>query len=351
MEFTIGKRKIGQGHPPFLIAELSGNHNQSLERCMRLVEAAKEAGADAIKLQTYTADTITWPGKGASFEIEDEKSLWYKKNLYDLYSEASLPWSWHEAIFKKCEELEIICFSSPFDETAVEFLEALQQPPPCYKIASPEIIDLPLIKKVAVLGKPIIISTGAASFLEIAQAVDAVKNENCPLILLKCTAAYPARATDANLRTIAHMAETFQTLAGLSDHTLGTAVAVASVAMGASVIEKHFTLDRSEGGVDSAFSLEPHEFKKMAQEVYTAWSALGSVSYGMMASEKVSHSHRPSLFFVEDLKAGTMITKDHIRSLRPFLGLSPAHYETILGLTLSSSVQKGTPIQWNHFKQ
>jgi pseudaminic acid synthase len=347
-EFTIGKRKIGLNHPPFIVAELSGNHNGKLERALELVRKAKEAGVDAVKLQTYTADTITWPGTSDKFKINDAASVWNGRSYYDLYQEASLPWDWHEPIFKLCGQLDLICFSTPFDETAVDFLEALQVP--CYKIASAEIVDLPLIRKAAQTGKPLIVSTGAATSDEIEEAVAAAKEAGCEhLVLLKCTAAYPAAPAEMHLRTLPHMAKTFKTQVGLSDHTLGTSVAIASVALGATLIEKHMTLKRSEGGVDSHFSLEPHEFKQLVEDSTIAWQALGTVHYGPLPSEKLVHTLRPSLFFVEDLPEGAILEAKHLRTLRPALGLPPKEIDRLIGKRLAKSVKKGTPVQWDYF--
>lgn len=351
MEITIGARKIGVNHPPFLIAELSGNHNKSLERAFELIHVAKEAGADAIKLQTYTADTITWPSTEEPFQIREPSSLWNGRSLYDLYQEASLPWEWHQSLFDLCAKLGIICFSTPFDESAVDFLEGLTTAPPCYKIASPEIVDLPLIRRVAATGKPLIMSTGAATFNEVAEAVACARLAGCiDLILLKCTAAYPSQPSDSNLHTIPHLATAFHTVVGLSDHTLGTAVSVASVALGCCMIEKHLTLRRSDGGVDSAFSMEPAEFKLLAADINIAWQALGPTHYGPLPSERVAHSHRPSLFFIEDLQAGHIVREENLRTLRPALGLPPRDLEAVVGLRLAHCVEKGTPVSWRHFK-
>lgn len=345
----IGPVSIGPDSPPFIVAELSGNHHHSLERALDLVRVAKQAGAHAVKLQTYTPDTITLDVKDGEFLISDPNSLWVGKNLYELYKEAYTPWEWHEPIFSLCKELEMIYFSTPFDETAVDFLESLNVP--CYKIASPEIVDLPLIHKVAALKKPLMMSTGAASLLEISRAVECARKAGCKdLILLKCTSAYPAQPQDAHLRTMVHMAETFGALVGLSDHTLGLGVAVASVALGGCVIEKHLTLNRHEGGVDDAFSTEPEEFKAMVAASLHAWSALGSVNYAPLAAEKVTRSHRPSLYFVQDLSAGEIIRPEHIRSVRPAKGLPPADKDLLIGLKLQAPVKKGTAVKWDFFK-
>ena len=347
--FKIDHHCIGPEYPPFIVAEMSGNHNHSLERALNLVQAAKNAGVHAIKLQTYTPDTITLDSKDKGFMISDERSLWKGRNLYDLYQEAHLPWEWHKPIFDLCKKLGLVVFSTPFDETAVDFLEDLHTP--CYKIASPEIIDLPLIHKVSSLSKPVIISTGAATLSEIAEAVEVARNAGCKdLVLLKCTAAYPALPSDANLRSIPYLAETFGTLVGLSDHTLGIGVPIASIAFGCCFIEKHFTLNREEGGVDSAFSLTPDEFKVLVKESKVAWEALGSIRFGPLEVESTTHSHRPSLYFVEELSQGQVVHAQHIRSVRPSMGLPPKEIDKVIGLQLKTHVKKGTPVSWDVFK-
>lgn len=299
--FTIGSRKIGGGHQPFIIAEMSGNHNQSLERALEIVEAAAKAGAHALKIQTYTADTMTIDHEEGEFFIDDPNSLWQGKSLYKLYQEAYTPWEWHKAIFERCNELGMIGFSTPFDESSVDFLESLDVP--VYKIASFENIDLPLIRRVARTGKPIIISTGMASIAELDEAVRAAREEGCKhLVLLKCTSTYPASPENTNILTIPHMRELFNVEVGLSDHTMGVGVAVASVALGATVIEKHFTLSRADGGVDSAFSLEPQEFESLVVESKRAWQSLGKVRYGPTEKEKNSLVFRRSLYVVEAIK-------------------------------------------------
>lgn len=348
-EVTIGPYKIGKNHPPFIIAELSGNHNGSLERALKTVEAAKKAGVHAIKLQTYTADTITLNVQTKGFVIHNKKSLWYGRNLYDLYQEAHTPWEWHKKIFAHARKLGLIVFSSPFDETAIDFLEKLNAP--CYKIASPEIVDLPLIKRAAATKKPLIISTGASTLKEIKEAVAAAKGAGCKqLILLKCTCAYPTEPKESNLRTLQDLEKKFHAPVGLSDHTISLGVPIASIALGACVIEKHLTLSRTDGGVDSAFSLEPQEFKILVEETKKAWEALGKVNYGPLKSEKTTLSHRPSLFFIRDLKAGEKIGPDDIKSVRPGLGLPPKEIDAIYGLKLISNVKMGTPVSWKHFK-
>lgn len=342
-EIHIGPYVVGSNHPPFIIAELSGNHNQSLDKAKQLISLAKAAGVHAVKLQTYTPDTITLNIQESEFLINEPTNLWKGRNLYDLYREAYTPWEWHDSLFQYAKELGLMIFSSPFDETAVDFLETLN--PPCYKVASPEIVDLPLIAKMASTGKPLIISTGGASFEEIEEAVSTAKKAGCAdIVLLKCTMAYPANPEDINLFTLPHLIEIFDTCVGLSDHTLGIGVAIASISLGACVIEKHFINARSEGGVDSAFSMEPIEFKFLVEESKKAWQALGSVHYGPLASEKVSYSHRPSLYFIENIESGTRVEAHHIRSLRPGKGLPPKEFEKVMGLVLNKSVKKGTPV-------
>lgn len=348
-EITIDRTKIGLNHPPFIVAEISGNHKGSLDRALALVKAAKESGVHAIKLQTYTPDTITLNSKENDFMILDKKSLWAGKSLYELYQEAYTPWEWHRQIFDACKRLEIIVFSTPFDETAVTFLEDLHCP--CYKIGSLEIVDLPLIRAVAATGKPIILSIGGATLIEIGEAVQTARKAGCrDLVLLKCNAAYPASPSDSNLRTLPHLSECFNTLVGLSDHTLGIGVAVASVAFGSCLVEKHITLSRSEGGVDSAFSLEPEEFKLLVAETKIAWESLGGVHYGVLESEKTTLSHRPSLFFISDLKKGTIVRAEHIRSVRPASGLPPKEVDKVIGLEIKEDVKKNTPVIWDVFK-
>lgn len=341
----INSRAIRKDYPPFIIAEMSGNHNQSLERALAIVEAAAQAGAHALKLQTYTADTMTLNIKEKEFLISDPDNLWYGYSLYDLYDKAHTPWEWHEPIFKRCRELGIVPFSTPFDETAVDFLEELDVP--CYKIASFENTDLPLIRKVAATGKPLIMSTGMATVAELAESVQAAREAGCrDIVLLKCTSTYPASPKQANLLTIPHMRELFGVEVGLSDHTKGIGVAVASVALGATVIEKHFTLSRTDGGVDAAFSLEPAELKALVEETQRAWEALGSISYQPVGAEKNSLQFRRSLYITKDIKAGDKFTKDNIRAIRPGYGLSPKYYEQILGKRVNRDVKAGTPLRW-----
>ena len=342
----IGHRDLGRGNAPFIIAEMSGNHNQSLERALAIVKAAAEAGAHAIKLQTYTADTMTIALTGGEFLIEDEKSLWQGNSLYDLYQKAYTPWEWHAPIMTLASELGMICFSSPFDASAVDFLESLGAP--AYKIASFENIDLPLIRKVARTGKPLIISTGMATAAEIDESVRAAREAGCrELVLLKCTSTYPATPTNTNVATIPHMRELFGCEIGLSDHTMGIGASVAAVALGATVIEKHFTLLRADGGVDSTFSLEPEELRTLVVETERAWQALGTVSYGPGEVEERSLVYRRSIYIVENVKAGEVLTESNLRCIRPGFGLPPKYYEVLLGRRLNQDVHMGTPMSWN----
>jgi pseudaminic acid synthase len=341
----IGGRIIGSAQPPFIIAEMSGNHNQSLERALKIVAAAAKAGAHAIKIQTYTADTMTLDLSKNEFSIDDPKSLWKGLSLYKLYQRAYTPWEWHQPIFDRCRELGLICFSTPFDETAVDFLEELGAP--AYKIASFENNHLPLIRKAASTGKPLIISSGMASLAELDEAITAARTAGCrDMILLKCTSTYPATPDNTNILTIPHMRELFNVQIGLSDHTLGLGVAVAAVALGAVAIEKHFTLRRAEGGVDAAFSMEPSELKMLVRETEQAWRALGAVSYGPTENEKTSLVFRRSIYVVCDVKAGEAFTKENIRIIRPGLGLAPKHFEAALGKRAGQDIKRGTPLAW-----
>lgn len=342
----IGKKQIGMDKEPFIIAEMSGNHNQSLEKALNIVQAAYDSGADALKLQTYTADSMTLDLDNDEFFISDKKSLWEGKSLYNLYQEAFTPWDWHSAIFDKAKELGLICFSSPFDDKAVDFLEDLNVP--AYKIASFENSHLPLIKKIAMTGKPIIISTGMASISEINETVNIIREEGCnDLILLKCTSAYPASPSESNILTIPHMRDLFNCEVGLSDHTIGFGTALASVAHGASVIEKHFTLDRSEGGVDSQFSIEPKELKNLVIETKNAWKSLGSISYGVTDSEKKSIIFRRSIYISKDIKKGDTLSQDNMKIIRPGRGLLPKYFEIVLGRKIKFNATKGTPLSWD----
>jgi len=344
---TIGNRQVGQDHPPFVIAEMSGNHNQSLDRALAIVEAAAKAGAHALKLQTYTADTMTLDIDEGEFYIEDPNSLWKGASLHKLYQLAYTPWEWHAPIFKRANELGMLAFSTPFDESAVDFLESLNVP--CYKIASFENTDLPLIRKVAATGKPMIISTGMASVAELDESVRTAREAGCKdLILLKCTSTYPATPENTNIRTIPHLRDLFGTEVGLSDHTMGTGVSVASVALGATVIEKHFTLSRAEGGVDSAFSMEPAEMALLVLESERAWQALGRITYGAAsAQEEKSKVYRRSLYISRDLKAGEILDATSVRAIRPGLGLAPKFIDMVMGKAVKRDVKRGTPVSWD----
>lgn len=347
MEIMINETvKIGDRHKPFIIAEMSGNHNQSLEKALSIVDAAAKAGAHALKIQTYTPDTMTINLKEGEFLISNKNSLWYGYSLYDLYKEAYTPWEWHQAIFDRCKQHNMIGFSTPFDETAIDFLESLHVP--LYKIASFENTDLGLIRKVAATGKPMIISTGMASIADLDETVKTVRDAGCEnFILLKCTSTYPASPDDSNIKTISHMRELFQCQVGLSDHTLGVGVAVASVALGATVIEKHFTLSRAEGGVDSAFSLEPAEMQLLVNETESAWRSLGKITYGASENEKSSLMYRRSLYIVEDMKKGDILSSKNVRTIRPGFGLKPKYIEQLLGKTVKKDISKGTPLAWD----
>ena len=342
----IGNIQIGVNHKPFIIAEMSGNHNQSLDRALKIVETAAETGARALKLQTYTADTLTLDVREGEFFIEDKDSLWKGKSLYELYQEAYTPWEWHEPIMKRANELGMICFSTPFDETAVDFLEDLNVP--AYKIASFENTHLPLIKKVATTGKPMIISTGMAALAELDETVRTIREAGCEkFVLLKCTSTYPSTPENSNVLTIPHMRELFGCEVGLSDHTMGVGASVAAVAQGATVIEKHFTLRRSDGGVDSSFSLEPEEMKQLVVETERAWQALGKVAYGSTEAEKGSLTFRRSLYIAEDMKKGDVLTEKNLRIVRPGLGLPPKYYNILLGRNVNKDVKKGTAVSWS----
>lgn len=343
--FMIADRMIGQDSTPFIIAEMSGNHNQSLERALEIVEAAAQSGAHALKIQTYTPDTMTIDLDEREFHISDANSLWAGTSLYKLYGEAYTPWEWHKPIFDRAAELGMIAFSTPFDDSSVDFLESLNVP--CYKIASFENTDLPLIRRVAATGKPLIISTGMATIAELDETVRAAREAGCKdLVLLKCTSTYPATPENTNILTIPHMREMFGCEVGLSDHTMGVGVAVASVALGATVIEKHFTLDRADGGVDSAFSMEPHEMSQLVRETQSAWLALGRVSYGPTAAESKSLQFRRSLYIVKDIKAGDILTKENVRAIRPGLGLPPKYLDMVLGKAAKYDIARGTALQW-----
>lgn len=340
-EICIAGRKVGPAYSPYVIAEMSANHNGKIETAFRIIEEAKKAGADAIKMQSYTAETLTLNCDLPDFQIKD--GLWAGRTLYELYKWAHTPWDWHKPLFEHARKLGVTIFSSPFDSTAIDLLENLNAP--AYKIASFEAVDLPLIKYAASTGKPMIISTGMADAEEIAEAVEAAREAGCKeLAVLHCVSGYPAPAEDYNLRTIPDMIERFALVTGLSDHTLDNTTAIASVAMGASIIEKHFTLDRSGGGPDDSFSLEPSEMTALCQGVKTAWSAMGQVDYGRKSSEQGSLKFRRSLYFVKDMTAGELITPDCIRSVRPGFGLSPKMFDFTVGKRIAQSVKFGTPV-------
>jgi pseudaminic acid synthase len=341
----IGKFPIGQDHPPFVIAEMSGNHNQSLQRALDIVDAAAAAGAHALKIQTYTAETMTLYCDREEFGIRDQQSLWVGKSLYQLYEEAHTPWNWHRPIFDRAIQKGMLAFSTPFDETAVDFLEELDVP--CYKIASFENNDIPLLRKVAATGKPMIVSTGMATIGELDELVRTIRTAGCDdLVLLKCTSAYPASPENSNLRTIPHLRELFGCEVGLSDHTLGVGVAVAAVALGATVVEKHFTLDRIDGGVDAEFSLEPSELRLLVEETKRAWRGLGSISYGPTFAELKSLQFRRSIYVAQDIAAGDLLTTENLRVVRPGLGLHPRHFDFLVGKRAARSARKGDPATW-----
>jgi N-acetylneuraminate synthase len=344
--FLIDDKTIGFDYPPFIIAEMSGNHNQSLERALQIVDAAAKAGAHAIKIQTYTADTMTIDRREGAFSISDSGSLWQGASLYELYKKAATPWEWHKPIFDRCKQHGMIGFSTPFDDSAVSFLESLEVP--LYKIASFENSDLPLLRKVAATGKPMIVSTGMATISELGETVSTIRESGGNnLVLLKCTSSYPASPENSNVRTIPHMSELFDLPVGLSDHTMGLGAAVAAVALGARVIEKHFTLSRADGGVDSAFSLEPEELRLLVIETRRAWEALGTITYGASGKEKASRQFRRSLYVVSDMKAGDHFTKDNLRGIRPGLGLPTRYFEVFVGKRVNQDVKSGTPLSWD----
>ena len=344
-DIQIGGHLVGPSHPPFIIAEMSGNHNQSLDRAMALIDAAAKAGVHALKLQTASPDGLTLNIDSPEFLIDDPSSPWHGRNLYELYKEAVTPWEWHKPIFDRCAELGLTVFSSPFEPSAIDLLEELNAP--CYKIASFELVDLPLIRKAAATGKPLIMSTGMASVADIQDAVEAAKGEgNNNIVLLKCTSNYPATAADANIATIPHLREMFGLQVGLSDHTLGIGVPCAAAALGATVIEKHFTLDRTDGGVDASFSLEPQEFKALVEESERAWASVGNVVYGGAAVEKKSLKFRRSLYIAKDLNAGDSLTEENLRIVRPGYGLAPKHIDVLLGRKINRDLPSGTAMKW-----
>jgi len=342
----IAGRPIGRHAPPFVIAEMSGNHNQSLDRALAIVDAAAAAGAHGLKLQTYTPDTMTLDLDEREFHISNPSSLWKGTSLFKLYGEAHTPWNWHGPIFERARAAGLIVFSTPFDATSVDFLESLDVP--CYKIASFENTDLPLIRRVAATGKPLIISTGMASVAELDETVRAAREAGCrDLVLLKCTSTYPATPVNTNLRTIPHLRELFGCEVGLSDHTMGVGAAVAAVALGATVLEKHFTLRRADGGVDSTFSMEPPELTQLVTESTRAWEAMGEVSYGAIQAERASIQFRRSLYVVSHLRAGDVLTESNVRAIRPGHGLAPKYFEQVLGKRVSRDVPRGTALSWD----
>lgn len=344
-EIKIGGCVVGPNQPPFIIAEMSGNHNQSLDRALAIVDAAAKTGAHALKIQTYTADSMTLNLDDGDFRIDDPDSLWNGKSLHELYEEAHTPWDWHEPIFDRCRQKGLIPFSTPFDATAVDFLESLNVP--CYKVASFENTDLPLIKKIAATGKPIIISTGMATVGELEASIKAARDAGgADIILLKCTSTYPANPENSNLRTIPHMRDLFDVQVGVSDHSMGVGVAVAAVALGAVVIEKHLTLARADGGVDAAFSLEPAELSSLVIEAERAWQARGGVVYGATDAEANSVQFRRSLYVAADMKQGEVFTPDNLRAVRPGLGLPTKYYDILMGKRVGRDVRKGTPVSW-----
>lgn len=341
MEITIKGRKIGPGHPVYIVAEMSANHNQSFERAVTIVQAAKEAGADAVKLQTYTPETMTLDCDNEHFRIRG--TPWHGQRLYDLYQQAQTPWEWQPRLKEVAEGLGLDLFSSAFDPSSVEFLERMGVP--AYKVSSFELVDIPLLRIIAGTGKPVILSTGMASLEEIGLAVETLRGTGCKeLALLKCTSAYPASAEEVNLRTIPHLAETFGVPVGLSDHTLGDAVAVAAVALGACIVEKHFTLSRPDGGPDAAFSMEFDEFRRLVQSVRMAEASLGEVSFALTEKQKQSIVFRRSLFVVKDIPAGGRFTAENVRSIRPGVGLPPRLLDEILGRKATVDIERGTPL-------
>ena len=348
-DINIGNVSVGPSHPPMVIAEMSGNHNQSLERALKIVEAAAAAGAHAIKLQTYTPDTMTIDHSGGLFTIDNKDSLWYGRNLYELYQEAHTPWEWHKPLFEHAKKLGLEIFSTPFDSTAVDFLEDLGVD--AYKIASFENTDLPLLECVAKTGKPVIMSTGLATIADLTDAVQTLREFGCKdLILLKCTSSYPASPENTDLKTIPHMSALFDCQVGLSDHTGGIGAAVGAIALGATVVEKHFTLSRAEGGVDAAFSLEPEELKALVVESERVFQALGHVKYGIQEVEKSSLRFKRSIYVTKDINEGDELNSDNIRIIRPGDGLKPKHIKEVIGKKARVSVKRGTPLTWDLIK-
>jgi N-acetylneuraminate synthase len=347
MTIRIAGREVGPHQRPYLIAEMSGNHNQSLDRALAIVEAAAKAGADAIKLQTYTADTMTLDLRAPGFVIDDADSLWAGRQLHELYREAHTPWDWHRPLMERAAALGLHAFSTPFDDSAVDFLESLGVP--AYKVASFEATDLPLIRRIARTGKPMIVSTGMASAAEIDEAVRTAREAgNDQLVLLKCTSTYPATPENTHVRTIPHLRDAFGCEVGLSDHTMGCGVAAAAVALGAVLVEKHFTLRRADGGVDSAFSLEPEEFAQLRAETERAWLSLGRVTYGGTQAEEKSRAFRRSLYIARDVAEGEVLTRENLRIVRPGFGLPPKFHDVLLGKRVNRALAAGTPLAWEH---
>lgn len=345
-DISIGGHWVGADHPPMVVAELSGNHNGSLERALQLIDAAAEAGVDGVKLQTYTADSITLDVATGDFLIDDPSSLWSGRTLHDLYAEAATPWEWHEVLLDRCRTHGLVGFSTPFDEAAVDALESLDVP--CYKIASFEIVHLPLIRKVARTGKPIIMSTGMASISEIDEAVSVARDAGCEdIVLLKCTSSYPALPDHSNVRTIPHMSSAFGCHVGISDHTLGLGASAAAVALGAVFVEKHLTLSRSDGGVDAAFSMEPSEFGLLVDEVERIWRSLGGITYGPTDDDRGSLRFRRSVYAAADIAEGEALTARNMRIVRPGFGLHPRYFDMLIGRRVTRFVSKGTPIDWD----
>ena len=349
MSIKIGPINIGMDYPPFIIAEMSGNHNQSIEKALQIVEAAARSGVSAIKIQTFTPETMTLKLDHDEFKVKDVNSPWDNSSLFNLYKKAHTPWEWHAAIFAKARSLGIIPFSTPFDSSAVNFLEELGVD--CYKIASFENTDIPLIQRIAKTGKPIIISTGMATISELDESIKAAKEAGCEnLILLKCTSSYPSSPKFSNLSTIPHMRALFNCEIGLSDHTLGIGVSVASIAFGASVIEKHLTLNRMDGGVDSTFSMEPHEMSQLVRESNQAWEAIGKISYGVTEEEKNSVQFKRSLYITREVKKGEAINEDNVRAIRPGLGMPPKYLNILIGRRFNSDYKIGTPLTWERIE-
>ncbi|MBI87325.1 MAG: pseudaminic acid synthase [Candidatus Marinimicrobia bacterium] len=349
MSFKIQSKIISRRFKPFIIAEMSGNHGKSFEKAMKIVELAADSGADAIKLQTYTPDTMTLDINENDFVINDKDNLWYGKSLYELYAEAFTPWEWHKPIMEYANKLGLLCFSTPFDNTSVDFLEELDVP--AYKIASFENLHFPLLRKVASTGKPMIISMGMSTFDEITQIIEYIKDSGCNnYAILKCTSSYPAAPQESNVSTIADMREKFDCEVGLSDHTPGIGVAVASIVYGASIIEKHFTLDKADGAVDSTFSLDPNEFRLLVKETKIAWEAKGKINYGPTESEHGSLKRRRSIYVSETIKKGEHFNSSNLKIIRPGFGLAPKYYDQILGKTVKKDLEKGTPVSWEMFE-